>query len=99
VTRAVLYLLASGAIWLVEGFLFSHFLGFGTWQTVIMAVLYAALFLTACAVLIQHLRRWTVSGAPVSWRLLSAAPMVVAVLGSFLTLPLLLLILAAGRIA
>lgn len=96
--RAVLYLLASGAIWLAEGFLFSRFLGFSAWQTVLMTLVYLALFSAAATWLLRLYATDSMDELPV-WRHLSLAPMLVVILGSFASLPIVLLILAAGKLA
>jgi hypothetical protein len=100
VIRAGLYLLASGAIWMAEGFLFSYFLRFSAWQVVGMAVMYTGLFVAACVVLLRFARRYGTAQQDLAlWRLLSLAPMLVAMVGSFLSLPLLLIIAALGRLS
>lgn len=98
--RASLYLLATGVIWMAEGFIFSRFLGYQTWQTVLMAAIYLALFFIVVRAFIRFLQRQEeTDGAIAQWRLLAAAPMLVVVAGSFASLPILLLILALGKIA
>jgi hypothetical protein len=98
VIRAAVYLLASGAVWTVEGVLFSRLLGFSTWQMIVMAVMYALLFTAACVLLYRFSKRFRVAeGGLALWRLLSLAPMLVIVVGSFVSLPLLLLIALLGR--
>lgn len=97
--RATLYLVVAGIVWLVEGFLFSYFLRFAPWQTVIMAIIYVALFLIAARYLVTLARRNRDSEAQLAyWRYLSLAPMVTVVVGSFASLPLLLAILALGHL-
>lgn len=97
--RATVYLAAAGIVWLVEGFLFSYFLRFALWQTVLMAALYGGLFLLAVRSLLVQMQRQPDSESTLAyWRYLSLAPMVVAVIGSFASLPLLLIILALGHL-
>lgn len=97
--RATLYLVAAGIVWLVEGSLFSYFLRFALWQTVLMAMIYLALFLIAVRYLITLARQNRDSEAQVAyWRYLSLAPMLMVVVGSFASLPLLLAILALGHL-
>lgn len=97
--RAALYLAAAGLVWLVEGFLFSYFLRFALWQTALMAIVYAGLFLIATRYLIAFAARQHSPEAQVAyWRYLSLAPMLTVVVGSFASLPLLLGILALGHL-
>ena len=96
--RGIFYLIASGIVWMVEGFIFSRFLQFSAWQTALMALLYACLFAAAAAWLFR-----LASAAPPSesslpvWRYISVAPMLTAIVGSFVSLPLVLLIIALGK--
>jgi hypothetical protein len=99
VFRAVAYLIASGIIWLAEGFLFSRYLSYSPWQTILMAAIYAGLFLVAARLLLQLWRSSSDADRGLTqWRTLSLAPMITLVLGSFISLPLLLLIAALGKI-
>lgn len=98
--RAILYLLAAGAVWLAEGFLFSYFLRFHLWQTALMAALYAVLFLLAVRLLLDQVRSYERAGTELDvWRYLSLAPILTVVVGSFASLPVLLLIAAVGKFA
>ncbi|MBV9282834.1 MAG: hypothetical protein JOZ41_22385 [Chloroflexi bacterium] len=98
--RAALYIVAAAAIWLGEGFMFSRLLGFEAWQVALMAVLYLALFAAALALLLRFAQAsLDAEGGLPRWRYLSMAPALVVVVGSFVSLPLLLLILALGRLA
>jgi hypothetical protein len=100
VIRATAYLVASGAIWVIEGFLFSRLLSFSASQVVLTVALYAAFFLLATGLLLHFSRAFREETEILArWRLLSLAPMLVAVVGSFVSLPLLLLIVALGKIA
>lgn len=63
------------------------------------AVLYGALFAVALAVLLrsagaEHQTRRDIP----AWRHLSLAPMLVVILGSFVSLPVLLLVAAAAKV-
>jgi hypothetical protein len=99
VIRATIYLATAGIVWLVEGFLFSYFLRFALWQTVLMAIIYVALFLIATRYLIAFAGRQHGPEAQIAyWRYLSLAPMLTVVVGSFASLPLLLAILALGHL-
>lgn len=99
VIRSVFYLSAGGVVWMAEGFLFSYFLQFHPWQVVLTAIVYLCL-LGAGAVLLRR-QLATADHAPAQvalWRYLSLAPMVVVVVGSFASLPVLLLILGLGKL-
>ena len=97
--RAYLYLILSGVIWLIEGFLFSYYLGLAIWQSIILLVIYLTLFGAAVRAALQTLRAQPPGPEGVAaWRLLAFAPAVVTILGSFLSLPLILLVVALGRL-
>lgn len=86
-------------VWLAEGFIFSRFLQYSAWQTALMAVLYVALFLGAVKYFARFARKYTAPVEGISvWRLVSLAPMIAVILGSFISLPVLLLIAALGRV-
>ena len=97
--RATLYVGASALIWLAEGFMFSRLLAFSPWQTVLLGALYLALL----GVSLRALRRaWQrqaeISSELSAWRFLSLAPMVTTILGSFVSLPIVLAVLALGKV-
>src|SRR5438067_42446 len=97
--RAGLYLAAAGVVWCAEGFLFSRYLEFAPWQTALMALIYLGLFAVACALTIRSLRGLGDDESSVAtWRVVSLAPMLAAVVGSFASLPLLLLITILGKL-
>lgn len=97
--RAYLYLFASGIIWLAEGFLFSRYLFLAPWQTGLLAVIYIALFAVAVNSLLRALRSHPPASPGVQqWRWLALAPVAVVIVGSFLSLPLILLVVALGKI-
>lgn len=97
--RAVLYLAVAGVIWAAEGYVFSRFLLFGSIQTAIMVAVYGALFMTAVFLLVRFAREAESRPDPLPvWRYLSLAPMLVTVIGSFISLPILLAIDAAGKL-
>jgi hypothetical protein len=99
VARAVIYLALAGAVWMAEGFIFSQFLGFSRWQIVLMTVMYVALFSLAILALRRQRQDYIErEGNLPSWRWLSLAPMLTLIIGSFVSLPLLLFILAIGKI-
>ena len=98
--RAYGYLAASGVIWFVEGGLFAHFLGMALWQIVILALMYASLFALAVRLLVQSLRTYAEGQPQFSpWRAVSLAPMVVTVVGSFVSLPIVVLVAVLGKVA
>jgi hypothetical protein len=97
--RAYLYLAAAGVIWLVEGFLFSHYLGFAPWQTALLAVIYTGLYAVALRSFLKSLRAYAGKAELAPWRMVSAAPMMVVILGSFVSLPLVLAVAVLGKIA
>lgn len=97
--RATLYVGVSAVIWLVEGFMFSRFLAFSPWQTALLGLVYIVLFGAALWTLRSTWqRRSELSGDLASWRVLSLAPMVTTILGSFVSLPIVLVVLALGKI-
>jgi hypothetical protein len=99
VIRAYFYVTLSAVIWFAEGFLLSRFLAFSIPQTVLLAAFYTA----ALAVAVVGLRRamakerQTVEGLS-HWRAMSVAPMATTIVGSFLSLPLVLVVLALGKL-
>lgn len=97
--RAYFYLIASGVIWLVEGFLFSYYLGLVLWQSALLLVIYLALLGVALRATVRTLRDHPETPEGVSpWRLLAFAPAAVAIVGSFISLPLILIVVALGRL-
>ncbi len=97
--RAYLYLLVAGIIWMVEGFLFSYYLGFAVWQTVLIGLLYLSLFGLVVRYLFRSLDTRPGNGDEMStWRLVSLAPMLVVIVGSFASLPLVIAVAALGKI-
>jgi hypothetical protein len=99
VIRAYAYMAASGVIWLAEGFLFSHYLGLAAWQLVLLAVLYLGLFGAAVFYMVRTLRATPPAPDGLSaWRIVSLAPMLVVILGSFASLPLILAVVALGKL-
>jgi hypothetical protein len=96
--RAVVYLGGAGLVWMAEGFIFSQFLGFSAWQIAVMVIMYVGLFSLAVVALLHQRRRYLVrEGSLPPWRWLSLAPMLTMTVGSFVSLPLLLFILAIGK--
>jgi hypothetical protein len=86
-------------VWFGEGAVFSWFLHFRAWQVALTAIVYLGLFATATVTLIRFARRYRTAEEGVAlWRLLSLAPMLVVIVGSFASLPILLLIVALGKV-
>jgi hypothetical protein len=99
VIRAWLSLAAAAGIWFAEGFVFSQFLAFRIWQVALMGAIYALFFVVALTPFRKFAGSHSASAHEVDgWRLLSAAPMMVIILGSFISLPILLAIVALGRV-
>jgi hypothetical protein len=97
--RAYLYLALAGLAWLIEGFLFSHYLNFSWWQSGILGVLYLSLFALATQRLLDALRAPPDTSAHVAaWRVVTLAPMLVVILGSFASLPLIVVVAALGKL-
>ncbi|GAC1444791.1 MAG: hypothetical protein NVSMB52_04450 [Chloroflexota bacterium] len=98
--RAYIYLCVAGIIWMVEGFLFSHFLHFKWWQVILLALVYLGLYGLAVTTFLRSLDSPNdmVPGST-AWRAVSVAPMFVVIVGSFASLPIILLVAAAGKLA
>lgn len=97
--RAALYLGASGVVWLAEGIIFSQFLGFRTWQVILTIAIYAGLFGVAVETFRRTMSHPTDRPAGVSsWHFLALAPMAAVIVGSFVSLPIVMLILLLGQI-
>ncbi len=97
--RAVVYLAASAVLWLAEGFLFSYFLQFHLWQIVLMTIVYSCLIVLAVQLLRRQAATYATEEAQLAvWRYLSLAPMIVLIVGSFASLPILLLIAGLGKL-
>jgi hypothetical protein len=96
--RAYAYLAAAGVVWMTECGLFSHFLGLSPWQVVLLAIIYLALFVLAVRVLLRSLASHREGPEIAPWRAVSLAPMVVIVLGSFVSLPLIVLVVLLGKL-
>ncbi|HZU13129.1 MAG TPA: hypothetical protein VFB58_09845 [Chloroflexota bacterium] len=96
--RAVLYLLASAVAWFAEGYVFSRFLRFSIAQTIILGLVYLALFLLALLFLRSLATDLSDRGELPIWRYLSLAPALTLIVGSFASLPILLAIAALGKL-
>ena len=97
--RAYFYLGASGVIWMIEGFLFSYYLGFHPWQVAVMAAIYVGLFVIAVRVLLKSLQSPDdVAPGTAAWRAVAVAPMLTVIIGSFASLPLILAVAALGKL-
>ena len=79
--------------------MFSRFLTFSAWQTALLGVVYVALLGVALWALRKTWRqRSELSADLATWRLLSLAPMVTTILGSFISLPIVLIVVALGKV-
>jgi len=97
--RAYLYLAAAGVMWLGEAFLFAYYLGMAPWQTALLGCMYASLFAIATHFLLRSMREHDSGQSDLAaWRAVSLAPMLVVIVGSFASLPLILLVLALGKL-
>lgn len=97
--RVWIYLAASCAAWLIEAFLFSSLLKFTWWQVALLLVLYFALFGAVLLALVRHI------GYPrdahpsmEQWRLAIYGPMTSVVVGSFVSLPLIVCVKLLGKL-
>jgi hypothetical protein len=96
--RASAYLLVAGAVWLAEGYVFTQLLGFSMVQIVATGCCYVALYGLAVYALIRSVGETGGFADVARWRYLSLAPMMMVVVGSFASLPVLLLIAALGKV-
>lgn len=102
--RTALYLLAAGIVWFAEDFVFSRGLRFNAAQTAVVTLYFLALFGSAVWLVLRTHRR--LAGAvtlpgPEDFtvaRLVSLAPVLTLVVGSFAALPVIILVLLAGSI-
>lgn len=100
--RAIIYLFAAGVIWFAEDAVFSRGLGFDLAQTAIVTVYFIALFALAVWFLLAMYRKQQAGeiragDLPVA-RILSMAPVLTLIVGSFAALPVFILVLIAGSI-
>jgi hypothetical protein len=98
VFRAYLYLLVAGIVWCGEGLVFGNRLDLRVWQIVLLAVIYLGLYAAVVRVFLRSLRDHEPGGEYPAWRVVSLAPMLAAVVGSFISLPLLLAVVALGKV-
>ena len=101
--RTVTYLAAAGAIWFAEDVVFSRAFGFGVAQTAVVTLYFIALFAIAFWSVIRTYRRMEASPAsddldfPIA-RIVSMAPVITVLLGSFAALPIFMFVLIAGAV-
>lgn len=97
--RGLLYLLVSLVIWCTEAGLFSLLLNFSAGQTAALFLLYVLL---ATVVIGSFVRQTRARHGPIQdmpqWRYMSLGPMLVTIVGSFVSLPLLLFVAVAGKL-
>jgi hypothetical protein len=98
VIRAYVYLLVAGVVWCGEGLVFGRQLDLRTWQIVLLAVIYVGLYAVVVRVFFRSLRDHQPGGEYPAWRVVSLAPMLAALVGSFVSLPLLLAVVALGKV-
>ena len=93
--RSGVYLLASAVIWFAEGTVFSIFLGFTRVQIALMGAVYLALFAIGVrAIFVMSRQQFDLP----RWRILAMGPMLVLVIGSFISLPIMAFIALLGAI-
>ncbi len=99
--RTALYLCAAGAIWFAEDAVFSLAFRFGILQTCIVTVYFVGLFICAVWYVFklsrQGLNAPSESELPIA-KIVSMAPVLAVVLGSFAALPIFLLVLLVGAL-
>ena len=97
--RTPAYMLASLVIWFAEGYVFTRAFAFNLAQTAVVAVYFLLLFAGAVWLSVRFARRVDPSdeSIPVA-RLISLAPVLVLVVGSFAALPVFMLVLIAGAL-
>jgi hypothetical protein len=102
-TRTVIYLTVAGALWATECIVFARALQFDVIQTTIFGVYFAVLFGAALVFLgrfygdtsqISDESRAEFSSA----RLISLAPMLTVILGSFAAFPVMILLVVFGSV-
>lgn len=101
--RTGVYLVAAAAIWFAEDYVFTRGLGFDGVQTGIVTIYFVLLFATAIAFILRATRRMrndpsSAQGEFSATRLLSMAPAMTVIIGSFAALPILILVLALGSV-
>ena len=95
--------MAAAAIWFAEDYVFTRGLGFDGVQTGIVTLYFVLLFAAAIAFILRATRRMDndPSSAQSDFsaaRLISMAPAITVIIGSFAALPILILVLALGSI-
>lgn len=100
--RTVAYLLAAAIIWFAEDFAFSRGLGFNAAQTAVVTIYFLVLFVGAVWFICRTHARLSASTTPDEHlsvaRVVSMAPVVTVLLGSFAALPVIVLVLLLGTI-
>ncbi len=101
--RTVLYLAAAGAIWFAEDVVFSRAFGFNLAQTAVVTLYFVILFGLAVRFVIHTYRRLNSSPRsadadyPIA-KVVSMAPVIAVLLGSFAALPIFMFVLIAGAL-
>lgn len=94
---------AAGAIWFAEDLVFSRAFGFGIAQTAIVTLYFLILFGLAVRFIIRTYKRLEAtpenseSDFPIA-RVVSMAPIITVLIGSFAALPIFMLVLIAGAL-
>ncbi|GEM_PF-3111263 len=96
--RTLAYLAAAGLIWFAEGYVFTRAFGFDTVQTAAVSAYFAAVFALAIWITVKAYRRFgggNTSGGLSPELLVSMAPALTLILGSFAALPIFMAVLIA----
>jgi hypothetical protein len=102
-TRTIIYLAAAGAIWFAEDLVFSRAFGFNLLQTAVVTLYFIILFGLAVRFVLETYRsleqnpQATESDFPIA-RVVSMAPIITVLLGSFAALPIFMLVLIVGAL-
>jgi ABC-type nickel/cobalt efflux system permease component RcnA len=100
--RTVLYLVAAGIIWFAEDVVFTRGLGFDAAQTSVVTTYFVLLFAVAIWFIVRTYRRGQSRPAsedePPLAKVISMAPALTLIIGSFAALPVIILVLMAGSI-
>jgi hypothetical protein len=101
-TRTVVYIAASAAIWFAEDYVFTRALGFNAAQTAVVTAYFVALFAVAIRLVFRARSRARAGGYTggefTVAKLVSMAPALTLVVGSFAALPVIIGVLVAGSI-
>ncbi len=97
--RGLFYLFISVVLWCTEAALFSRLLNFSFGQTLALLCIYLVLATAVVASFVRRMRGLKVAMQDMpEWRYMSLGPMLVTIVGSFVSLPLLLFVAVAGKV-